>query len=261
MIPRLVLVVPCYNEAGRLNPQPFLHLIASRRDTALLFVDDGSSDATPAVLADIVSGGGGRISVLTLPKNSGKASAVRHGMLNAFEQAPALAGYWDADLSTPLTELPAFLDLLDARPEVDIVMGSRVNLLGRQVHRRPTRHYFGRVFATAASLALRLPVYDTQCGAKVFRVTEAVRQTFREPFNSRWVMDVEILSRYIQLKGHVAAASSICEVPLHAWHEMTGSRLGMVGGARAFFDLCRIWRHSKRSSSKPRLPDNPLSNP
>ena len=242
MAPRLVLVIPCYNEARRLKPQPFLQLVAAKRDVEILFVDDGSVDATPAALADIVSGGGGRISVLTLKQNEGKANAVRTGMLKAFERQPQYAGYWDADLSTPLSELPAFLDLLEARPDIDIAMGARVNLLGRQVTRRMARHYVGRVFATAASLVLKLQVYDTQCGAKIFRATDLVRRIFERPFRTRWVMDVEILARFSALAGLPSAAAKICEVPLQHWSDVAGSKIGIRGGTRAIFDLFRIWR-------------------
>ncbi len=241
---RLHLVIPCYNEASRLKVQSFLQLVAAHRSVKLLFVDDGSTDGTPGILADIASGGGDRISVLTLPANGGKARAVQRGVLAAFEEKPEFVGYWDADLSTPLEELQGFIDVLDARPTVDIAMGARVRMLGRRIDRRPLRHYAGRLFGTAASLALRVAVYDTQCGAKIFRVTDPVRQAFREPFRSQWVMDVEILSRYIAQVGRQEASARIYEVPLQAWTDVPGSKLRLVPAVRALWDLFGIWRRS-----------------
>lgn len=247
---RLQLVVPCYNEAQRLRPDPFLQLVTSREDTALLFVDDGSTDATPALLDGIVARGCERVSLLTSRSNTGKARAVQRGVLAAFEKRPEFVGYWDADLSTPLTVLPEFLEILDGDPRLDMVIGSRVRLLGRRIDRSPRRHYLGRLFATAASLALGVGVYDTQCGAKVFRASDTVRQLFRVPFRSRWVLDVEILARYIAAVGPDAAESRIRELPLRAWSEVPGSKVGLWQGLRAAWDLAVIWRQSRRRAER-----------
>src|SRR5436309_13069778 len=118
---RLQLVVPCHNEVSRLRSEAFLDLLTARKDTALLFVDDGSTDGTPELLADLVRRGNGQAAVLTLPRNVGKAHAVQQGVLAAFEARPELVGYWDADLATPLTALAEFLDVLDRHSEIDIV--------------------------------------------------------------------------------------------------------------------------------------------
>ena len=249
IVTRLVLVVSCHNEGSRLKAQPFLHLVASKRDVRLLFVDDGSTDATPAILADILSGGGTRISVLTESGNAGEAEAVRRGILAALEERPELVGYWNADLSTPLSELQYFLETFDAHPDVDIVMGARIRMLGRDVNRRSLRHYAGRLFATAASLALGVPVYDTQCGATILRATDAVGHAFRAPFLSRSVMDVEVLARYMAFTGRASALSRICELPVRAWTagaNLRTSKMGVRSTLHALWDLGRIWRQSRR---------------
>ena len=85
-----------------------------------------------------------------------------------------MLGYFDADLATPPGELLRMLDLLERRPDLSFVLASRVALLGRRITRRARRHYLGRVFATFASIFLQIPVYDTQCGAKVFRASPAI---------------------------------------------------------------------------------------
>jgi dolichyl-phosphate beta-glucosyltransferase len=237
--PRLQLVVPCYNEADRLRPEAFLSLVAAAPDIGLLFVDDGSTDQTPTILADLARHGGGRIAVLTLPRNAGKSGAVQRGVQAALEHAPQFVGFWDADLSTPLTAIDELMEVVDACPGVDIVMGSRVKLLGRHIRRNELRHYCGRLFATAASLAVRLGAYDTQCGAKIFRVNEAVRRAFTAPFRSRWVFDLEILKRYLAAGG---SASHIYEVPLTTWTDVPGSKLGVGHAFRALWDLIVIAR-------------------
>jgi len=236
---RLRLVVPCYNESRRLRPDVFLSFVRSRSDTTLLFVDDGSTDATGAMLAALSAQAPDRIEVLTLPRNAGKAAAVQQGVVRALQRAPEHVGYWDADLSTPLDALPQFIEILDTHPRIDIVIGSRLKLLGRHVSRNEPRHYLGRVFATAASLALGLAVYDTQCGAKLFRTSEVVAAAFARPFRTGWVFDVELLARYVAAVGHDEARARIYELPLRKWIEVPGSKVRPWHGPGAVLDL--LW--------------------
>src|SRR5205814_1495147 len=199
--------------------------------------------------------------VLNLAQNSGKAEAVRQGILAALDlrhpersegpgrpggaTKPDYVGFWDADLATPLTELPPFIEILDARPAVQMVMGARVRLLGRDISRHASRHYFGRVGATLISQTLKLAVYDTQCGAKLFRATGDTRHVFSAPFLSRWIFDVEIIARYIRLWGRDAAAHKIVEYPVRQWHDVKGSKLKSHDFVRALRDLWRIRRAYK----------------
>ncbi len=238
--PRVRLVVPCYNEARRLQPDAFLAFVNGAHAVTLLFVDDGSTDATPLMLSDLAARGAGRIEVVTLPRNAGKAAAVRAGLLSALSRPSDFVGFWDCDLSTPLDAVFDFLAVADEHPGVDVIIGSRVKLLGRHVARHAWRHYIGRVFATGASLALGLAVYDTQCGAKLFRVSKAVRDLFEQPFHSAWVFDVEVLARYVAAVGPEKAASQMFEVPLDHWTDVPGSKVKPWDVVRAVLDLLRI---------------------
>ena len=242
----MILVVPCYNEAGRMKPAVFLEAVQGAGDLDLLFVDDGSVDATFRILDELSTKSGGRISVLRLAKNIGKAEAVRAGMLAAFARRPDYVGFWDADLSTPLTPVPEFLAVFRSRPAVEIVIGARVKLLGRDIRRNLLRHYCGRMFATAASLALGIGVYDTQCGAKMFRATAVIRQLFTSPFRSQWIFDVEILARYLATCEAAEAERRIYELPLKNWTDVPGSKLKLRDAPQAIWDLARISREVGR---------------
>lgn len=243
-----MIVVPCYNEAKRL-PVPRFQEFLNQSNITFIFVDDGSRDQTPQVLESLRSSHPDRVSVLSLKINQGKAEAVRQGIDFALQHHAEYTGYWDADLATPLETIPRFLEILETRPSLDMVFGSRVKLLGRNVHRRPARHYLGRVFATiVSSFVLHLPIYDTQCGAKLFRVRPETPSLFADRFLTRWVFDVEILARYIQKTGSAAAAAThIYEYPLEEWDDVAGSKVKPGDFLVAFRDIARIyWTYPRK---------------
>jgi len=234
-----LVVVPCFDEAGRLDGAAFESYLDRDDRVGFVFVDDGSRDGTADMLREIDSRWPGRVRVVSHETNRGKGEAVRSGMLSALEVGPMRAGYWDADLATPLDAIAETSSILDDHPEVDLVMGARVALLGRRIERRASRHYLGRVFATAASVVLGLPVYDTQCGAKMFRVGEHTKRLFEAPFTSRWVFDVEILARYLEAHG---TSAGIYELPLRQWRDVGTSKVQTADFIRAAGDLAVISR-------------------
>ncbi|MGA2449238.1 MAG: glycosyltransferase [Polyangiaceae bacterium] len=253
---RFVLVVPCYNEQDRLDVREFQTAQLRHARIEFVFVDDGSRDATREVIERIREGRPSDVRVVAYGNNQGKAEAVRLGTLEALKTGPDAVGYWDADLATPLSELEGFAQILETKPGVDVVMGSRVQLMGRDIRRRAWRHYAGRVFATAASVTIGLPVYDTQCGAKLFRVTERLSKVFERPFVSRWIFDVEILARFIALdpRGASGVSEAIVEYPLDRWMDVRGSKLKTVDFLRAASELGLIRRTYGGSLGRERSP-------
>ena len=135
--------------------------------------------------------------------------------------------------------------LLAANDRCQFVLGSRLKRLGASVRRSEVRHYLGRVFATAASLLLSLPVYDSQCGAKAFRA-DVVEVLFRDPFSTRWLFDVELLARLRNQLGRDSLLASVIEMPLGAWHDVAGSKLGVAHMAAVPLELLRIHRRYNR---------------
>jgi dolichyl-phosphate beta-glucosyltransferase len=233
MPPKICLIVPCYNEADRLDFASFAGLPAH---VTCLLVDDGSTDATAEVIRAHASES---LRLLQLPVNVGKGEAIRRGVLHASSRGwlhdADWFGYWDADLATPLSELDGFLGYAGlARGRVDGILGSRISMLGSSIVRSYLRHLLGRVFATAAAAMVGVQSYDSQCGAKLFRVG-LVDEAFGEPFLSRWIFDVEILAR---LRGR-----ELIEYPLRRWADVGGSKMSVIRVAiPTLIDLIRIHR-------------------
>jgi hypothetical protein len=100
------------------------------------------------------------------------------------------------------------------------------------ISRLPSRHFFGRAFATLVGFLLKLECYDSQCGAKLFR-KELINQLFGEPFISRWIFDIEL---FLRLKEHRAI-----EYPLKEWRDVRGGKVNIVKMLpRVLYDLFRI---------------------
>jgi dolichyl-phosphate beta-glucosyltransferase len=246
---RSVVVIPCFNEVHRLDIEQVAHLLADER-TTVLFVDDGSKDGTAELLDRLRSEYLGRVFVEHFPNNRGKAEAVRHGFEVAFRLEPECVGYLDADFAASASEYLRLIDALLQSPEVNVVLGARVALLGSRIERSPVRHYLGRIFGSFASAILGLRVYDTQCGAKVFRLEPRLIEAMSEPFISRWVFDVEILSRLTNegYRSPPITTDQFVEVPLREWRDIAGSNLQLRDMARSLWDLLAIWLRRRRQN-------------
>ncbi len=247
----VTLVIPCYNEAQRLPREDFKAALQAQADLHLLMVNDGSRDATLRLLEQLRDQLPTQVRVLDLPMNVGKAEAVRRGLLAALKpqigaqaqtpSAPEYVGYWDADLATPLSELPRFVEVMQDKPGVQWVMGSRVKMLGWDIQRLRMRHYVGRVFATCAALALSCEVYDTQCGAKLMRISDGLMKMLDQPMLSRWLVDVELLLRLRQHMGGgqaQALETLVYELPLRQWREVGESKVKPMD---LFRSLGHLW--------------------
>lgn len=240
---RTIIIVPCFNEAARLRTDRFLAFVRSNPSVSLLMVNDGSVDATRAVLQRMSAEAPQNIQLLELPCNVGKAEAVRRGCCLALKENPEFIGYWDADLAAPLEASVRFREVFERNPEVHVVIGARIPLLGHRVERSRWRYWSGRLFAWCAASLLGLPIYDTQAGHKLFRVTDRLRGIVSAQFHSKWIFDVELLARWIGRRDQASldrARNSIYEFPLESWVDVPGSKLKAMDCVRAFLDLAVI---------------------
>jgi glycosyltransferase involved in cell wall biosynthesis len=237
----VTVVIPCFDEEKRL---PVARLQDFAREVSLLFVNDGSRDNTGALLERMCGDG---IEMVSLERNSGKGEAVRRGLLRAIEDGAEIVAFADSDLATPPEEILRVVEEVRSG-RADVALASRVALAGTNIRRRAVRHFLGRLFATGASLALHARFYDTQCGAKAFRVTPALRAALAAPFGARWVFDIELLGRLLDR----VAPDRFVEVPLREWQDVAGSKLKSTAMAVAALDLARVaWRRRGTRSKMP----------
>lgn len=240
---KTIIVVPCFNEEDRLNPQAFFESLEEEKTLHWLFVDDGSKDRTAAICESMRSQYPDRIFFHQLPKNCGKGEAVRQGLLKAVEHDAKLTGYYDADLATPMSEFFRLLAIFQNQNR-KVLLGARVFLLGRNIDRKRWRFWLGRCFALVASQMLRLKVYDTQCGMKLIANFDNFKKCIDTPFDSSWLFDVELIQRMLQV-GQLSI-DDFFEEPLLAWTDVGGSKVKAKAFLVALFDLFKIKMRSLR---------------
>jgi dolichyl-phosphate beta-glucosyltransferase len=237
---KICIVIPCYNEEDRLPVEEFNTFLTTSDSVYFCFVNDGSRDNTLEIVKHLHSHWAVKTMVVNLPCNYGKAEAVRRGMLESAQWKDFdYIGYFDADLSTPLSEIQFLLDQINQKDGYQMAFGSRVKRIGARVERNAARHYPSRILATLIGMSLKLPVYDTQCGAKLMR-SGIVPEVFKMPFISRWLFDVEIFARIIRLFGLHNSLNIMIEVPLRQWIDTPGSKIRPPYLFKAPLELLKI---------------------
>lgn len=241
-MPKICLIIPCYNESKRLRKEAFLKFLNEYDWVDFCFVNDGSTDNTQQLLKELNAAAASRVCIVNIDKNSGKANAVWEGIKYVLQMNKySIVGYWDADLSTPLSELPKMAHCFHT-DTVHGIIGSRVKRMGAVIEREPMRHFWGRVFSTFSNWILKFPVYDSQCGAKLFR-TQLAEKIFNKKFVTKWLFDVELLIRCRNEFGTRECSKMITEFPLVEWRDTKGSKLKLKDYLRVPLDLIKIHFH------------------
>lgn len=250
MTNHVTIVVPLYNEADRWNEADWRELVSIPL-VRWLFVDDGSTDNTHDLVTEFLKSS--QAQLLTLQVNQGKGNAVREGMLVAWKDPGLGIGFMDGDGAFHRDDIQALVEIL-LHPDAisnhngawDSVWGSRVALAGRDIRRRSTRHYIGRVIATIISQGLSGVPYDTQCGLKIFSPSPQLLQCINRPFVTDWFFDVEILQRWIEASGR---PMKTWEQPLMHWHDVPGSKITAKSGFKVAREIAYA---SRRNRTLPR---------
>ena len=217
MLPATSVVVPAFNEARRIGDtlrETIAYLEANSPQSELIVVNDGSTDATSTIAREALTNAKIDHRLLENFPNFGKGHAVRKGLLNATK---SIALFFDADLSTPLGEIPKVIGPI-ANGDVDLAFGSRAlnrSLIG--THQSWVRDRGGRMFNLLVRLTSGLPFWDTQCGFKAFRM-DVCRPIIERAKMVGFAFDVELL----YLAQH--AGLRLHESPVR-WNHVEGSKV------------------------------------
>ncbi|PKP28211.1 MAG: glycosyl transferase family 2 [Bacteroidetes bacterium HGW-Bacteroidetes-18] len=240
------IVIPCYNEEKGLIIEKYSRFIEENQEILICFVNDGSTDNTLKIIEGLKTRYPNQVVVHNLVKNVGKAEAIRKGMhfCNENHQFDYIA-YLDADLATSLEECLEMTQYLNDK--ITFVFASRIKRIGAVIERSYYRFFIGRVIATGISYILKLGVYDTQCGCKVFS-KELATAVFKEPFISKWLFDVEIFDRIIKFYGRDKVLEKMLEVPLVKWIDAGDSKVKASYFFKLWVDLYLINKIVNRKS-------------
>lgn len=221
MLPAFSLIIPAFNEAGRIGPNlraALDYLAQTSPESELIVVNDGSTDATSEIVRQVFAAPGAIATrLIEHSPNRGKGAAVREGLLAATKP---IGLFSDTDFSTPITETPKLVGPI-AAGEVDVAFGSRAldrSLIGQ--HQSWKREQGGRIFNLIVRLATGLPFWDTQCGFKAFRL-DVFRPVLEKAKTEGFGFDVELL--YLARKQHLRMK----EIPVR-WNHYEGSKVSFA---------------------------------
>lgn len=228
-VPYLSIVIPAYNEEVRIVPTigAIASYVSSRGfPWEMIISDDGSKDNTVNVVEEL---GFVNLTVLRAPKNEGKGSAVRRGMLAARGN---FLLFDDADNSTPIEEVDKLLAKVD-KEGFDVAIGSRAAAGAEEANKGFVRQLMSSGLRWIVANIFRIGVRDTQCGFKMFSQAAAQRLYRAQTING-FSFDLEIL--YLANK----LGYKIAEVPV-AWVDAPGSKVDPTKEAQRFMrDLVKI---------------------
>lgn len=232
------IIIPAFEESERIGNsinQILTYIERERIDAELIIVDDGSRDDTFDV-AEKSCAQFPRIEtkIIRYKENRGKGFAVRTGLIEAKGE---IALFSDADLSTPIEELPKLVEPIRS-DEFDVTFGSRAldrSLIG--THQPWRREQSGKIFNLIVRTLTGLPFWDTQCGFKAFNMKK-FRPLLEFMLIDRFGFDVEFL--LVAFKNGLR----LKEIPVQ-WNDAEGSKLGIKSGIYAFREVYQIRRNAK----------------
>ena len=237
---KILMIVPCFNEEKRFNIAYWKEIINEIGTVDFLFIDDGSSDSTFMKIKEL--------STLTNcysqknDINSGKGKTLNNAFSSAVDQNYKIIGFIDSDGAFKLADIKRIITLAEQlifNKKFEAVFSSRINLAGRSIKRKRLRHYISRAIYTILNFIVKMPLYDTQSGFKLYENSLEWRKVFKEEFKTRWFFDIETLTLFRKLHNR---DSRTWEEPLDNWSDVPGSNLNKGNVLRILRDIFIVLR-------------------
>ena len=218
---KIVIIVPCFNEAERLDLSYF-NKLSKIQNTMWVFVDDGSTDDTSMILKNYSKKK--NIIYVNINDNVGKSNAIAYGMNYAFSNISDIGwiGFLDSDGAFATSDVESIIKMTSSFKKYDALYTSRVKMAGRNIKRNNARHIIARLITSLFGLVWKDIPYDTQSGFKLYRYSDDFNSIFIKPFKAKWFFDIELSIRYLKHKKKNIYA---WEEPVSSWVDIPGSKI------------------------------------
>ena len=227
----LVVIIPFYNEEKRLETNLIL-MKEILSISSLILINDGSTDSTLKVLTEFHKKNEKNTYLLSNKINIGKAESLRLGFNFGLREGFKFMAFTDGDFSTPPHEIIRFIERV-INENFDIVCASRTSRYSESIKTTLIRRTMGRLFTYSVKKLLKIQLSDSQCGMKLFKATDNLKESLNNPFLNPWLFDVEIILRNISLNNSIL----IYENKLDSWIHKPGSKIRFLDPFKMLRDL------------------------
>jgi glycosyltransferase involved in cell wall biosynthesis len=234
---KVVIIVPCFNEAERLDLSYF-NILSRIKSSVWVFVDDGSTDDTSKILKKYSNKK--NIIYVKINHNVGKSNAIAFGINYASSEISNIGwiGFMDSDGAFATSDVENIIKMTSSIGIYDAIYTSRVKMAGRNIKRNDARHIIARLITSLFGLVWKDIPYDTQSGFKLYRYVDNFNSIFIKPFKTKWFFDIELSIRNLKYKKRNL---NVWEEPVSSWIDIPGSKINYRQSLRIGLEIIYIF--------------------
>jgi dolichyl-phosphate beta-glucosyltransferase len=236
----IFLIVPCFNEEKRMDIEKFRKLLRQYENLEIVFVDDGSSDATPKIMSEFQKEFE-NATAIRLSENIGKANALRFGMNHVITLMnnnieSSWIGFTDSDAQISFVDVASALEKVWENSNVDEVH-SVFATRPRSLETPRFRKIVGLLIARFLRLGFKMDLpEDSQCGLKFFRLNKLLEESIQQKFETKWFFELELCLRFIRASFY----PKVLEIPLTSLGDSVDSKVRLSSVVSIMRELLHI---------------------